>query len=337
MPLLIQTLTDGRSGPRAQAEGLAQAIVLAAGGEVEHALLSPSVASRLMPLPVAAAFTDAAEPCSSGKADIVIGSGKSAQAATLATARRDGAFAVCIDRPRRWGGQFDAIIAPLHDYPSAEAEAKDPRLLLTLGSVGGVAPNKLAAAKEEAERRFAALPRPLLGVLIGGSNRAYSLTPEYCRQLAADILSAAPDMGVIVTASRRTGEDCIRELRRGFAADRCFFYDGSGPDNPYMQLLALADTLLVTGESVNMLSEACSAKKPVYYLRLPPKSARAGAKFRRLQAALERRQLARPWQGKLEEWDAPGYAPGDAPGLNETARAAEFVLTRWRAWRQRGG
>src|SRR5262249_36397001 len=36
------------------------------------------------------------------------------------------------------------------------------------------------------------------------------------------------------------------------------------PDNPYLGFLALADTVIVTGDSMSMIAEACSTGRPVH-------------------------------------------------------------------------
>ena len=47
-----------------------------------------------------------------------------------------------------------------------------------------------------------------------------------------------------------------------------YLWDGEG-ENPYFGLLGLADFLVVTCDSVNMVSEAASTGKPVYVADLP--------------------------------------------------------------------
>jgi uncharacterized protein len=43
---------------------------------------------------------------------------------------------------------------------------------------------------------------------------------------------------------------------------------GSGGDNPYRAFLALADHLVVTGDSMSMLAEAVAARRPLYVFDL---------------------------------------------------------------------
>ncbi|MBE8158674.1 MAG: hypothetical protein HAW59_04725, partial [Betaproteobacteria bacterium] len=154
--------------------------------------------------------------------------------------------------------------------------------------------------------------------------------PQFCREIAGQILAADSRGGVLATASRRTGEKNARVLAEMFSAARCFFYHGAdAAENPYSDILAVADRFLITGDSVNMLSEACAAGKPVQIIAPPQKSARAAAKFRRFHEELIARNLARIWRGTFEEWTPPG--------LNETARAAEFIWRRYCAVRRGRG
>ena len=89
-------------------------------------------------------------------------------------------------------------------------------------------------------------------------------------------------------------------------------WDGSG-DNPYFGFLALADAIVVTEDSVNMVTEAAGTGKPVYVQRLPGRSNRL-ARFHRL---MRERGATRPFQGRLESWS---YAP-----INDTEMVAAAV------------
>ena len=72
----------------------------------------------------------------------------------------------------------------------------------------------------------------------------------------------------MVTASRRTGATNESYLRQHLQGERIRFWDGTG-DNPYLAYLAAAEVLLVTADSVNMISEAASTGKPTYLIDLP--------------------------------------------------------------------
>ena len=52
-----------------------------------------------------------------------------------------------------------------------------------------------------------------------------------------------------------------------------FIWDGSGA-NPYFGMLGAADAIVVTADSVSMISEAAATGKPVYIVELESGSAK---------------------------------------------------------------
>lgn len=104
-------------------------------------------------------------------------------------------------------------------------------------------------------------------------------------------------------------------LRESLAAAPAYIWDGRG-DNPYLAFLAAADFLVVTADSVNMVSEAATTGKPVYVVDLKGGS----SKFRRFHEGLRKDGVTRPFAGRLEHWT---YAP-----LNDTARVATDIRRR---------
>ena len=77
-------------------------------------------------------------------------------------------------------------------------------------------------------------------------------------------------------------------------------WDGSG-ENPYFAFLAFADAIVVTEDSVNMVTEAAGTGKPVYVQSLPGKSRRLS----RFHQLMHERGATRPFEGKLEFWTYP--------------------------------
>src|SRR5262249_20742063 len=108
---------------------------------------------------------------------------------------------------------------------------------------------------------------------------------------------------LIVTPSRRTGEENMKILRDGLQSVPHYIWDGEGY-NPYYGMLGTADYIIATCDSVNMVSEACTTGKPVYVVDLPGGS----DKFRRFHQSIRDDGLARPFAGVLEKWQ---YQPLD--------------------------
>ena len=113
---------------------------------------------------------------------------------------------------------------------------------------------------------LANLPRPWLAVLVGGNSGRFVVTPDKTRRLgslAANLASAAGG-SVVCAESARTPRAAGDALQAQLTAPNLHYRWGSGDDNPYRGLLALADAFVVTGESMSMLGEAVDTGRPLY-------------------------------------------------------------------------
>lgn len=252
--------------------------------------------------------------------DLVIGCGRTTAAPAAAIRRASGgrSFVVHIQNPQLPPSLFDLVVAPEHD---GMAEAGN--VLTTRGAVHRVTPAKLADAAARFADRFADLPRPLVAVLLGGNNRVYRMTEERLAELAEQLagLSRRHGAGLLVTPSRRTGAAGEAILRERLAGLPARIWDGSG-ENPYFAYLALADAVVVTADSVSMISEAASTGKPVLVAELPGGS----GKFRRFHDAMRAHGATRPFTGELAAWSYPK--------LDDTERAAAEIRRRMAAERR---
>jgi uncharacterized protein len=168
---------------------------------------------------------------------------------------------------------------------------------------------------------LAALPRPILSVLIGGANKAYRLTLRRVGEIAEALADVLRGQGgsALVTPSRRTGAAGIALLRDRLENLPAAIWDGRG-ENPYFAYLALADAFMVTADSVSMISEAAATGKPVHILDLDG----GNAKFARFHAAMREAGVTRPFSGRIESWSYP--LPDDTARAGAALR--ELVLER---------
>ena len=244
--------------------------------------------------------------------DLLIGCGRLAVAPALAAKRASGnrVFWVQVQDPRFGRRDIDLMVVPEHD------PARGDNVFRTLGAVHRVTAPLLVEGARRFAPLLAALPRPLVAVLIGGDNRVYRLTEArfaaFADQLAA---LARQGFGLAITPSRRTGAAAEQLLRERLAGLPAIIWDGNG-DNPYFGLLGLADAVLVTADSVSMVSEAAATGKPVHIVDLDGGS----AKFARFHAAMQAAGITRPFSGAIESWR---YAPPD-----DTARAGAEIRRR---------
>ncbi|WP_338332373.1 mitochondrial fission ELM1 family protein [Acetobacter sp. LMG 32666] len=187
---------------------------------------------------------------------------------------------VQIQNPRQSLARFDLILACRHD------DISGPNVLLGRTALHGLTPEELEHAKQEWEPRLAHLPRPLVAALVGGSNGRFQLGEAEARRLAHVLVQTRQDEGgsLIVTASRRTDPKALAALKEIIEPAGGFVWDGEG-DNPYIGLIACADNLLVTIDSVSMMSESVAGRAPVTVFPLPGKSRRINEFVEELELA----------------------------------------------------
>jgi uncharacterized protein len=317
-PRTAWIISPGQVGMKAQCRGLAEAL----GLDYEFKDVKFRAPWRWLPERLLAGDPfDMLEPESPRLdppwPDVAITLGSRCAPIGVAMKRRSGGkvTAIHVQRPAVPPDWLDAVISPWHDG------LKGANVIETEAALHYVTQAKLAAAAEEWRPIFAALKRPLAGVILGGSNgwRRYRFSDEAVARIDENLRKlAASGVGLALTTSRRTDANArtklvatVRELG-GFVHDT-----DAGGANPYLGILALADLLVVTEDSVSMTSEALSTGKPVLVADLDGKSGRIAA----FQAEMRRRGRTRAFEGRPEAWT---YDPP-----RDTERAALEIKRRF--------
>ena len=188
---------------------------------------------------------------------------------------------------------FDLICLPTHDQPK-----HGPNTMVVVGAPHGMTPSRLEEAATEWSARLATCATPRIAVMIGGSTRRRTFTAAMGQQLCQQVnqIATTHHGSLMVTTSRRTGDvvDTIADALDDKV--RLYRWD-SNDDNPYVGYLALADAIIVTGESVSMCSEACGTGKPVY---IYAPSDLITPKHGRLHQALYDGGYAKPFDGGID-------------------------------------
>jgi hypothetical protein len=142
-----------------------------------------------------------------------------------------------------------------------------PNVLHNEAPLHRVTPDRLAGAAAAFEGRIAHLPRPWIVVLAGGPSGPYPFDERAGTRLArqASALAARDGGSLLVTTSARTPVATRRALFQGVTRPAFLYeYRPGATDNPYFAFLAVADQLVVTADSVSMMTEACATGKPVF-------------------------------------------------------------------------
>lgn len=298
-------LQDGRMGTDGQGIGLAHAM---GSPYVTHSI-TLSWWQRLLPpdwmAGLLAPFLFRKRPRPAG----LIGAGRRASYALLAArAVWPGIPVIQIQNPHVNPAAFTYVIAPQHDVLSG------PNVISILGGLHAVTDEKLNAARVEWQPRLENYAAPRVAVLIGGNNKYVTLDEKWVDDLATTLSTLhAAGHALWITASRRTPPALAARLRAALPAENVFFWDGNG-ENPYLGFLSLADFILVTSDSVSMISEALYTDKPVALLRMPG----AGGKFAQFHNAIIK--------GGYTHWFNGNWEVTQRPRLDEASRAAKSLL-----------
>ena len=232
-------------------------------------------------------------------------------AAVGAALHRRGGKVVQVQHPRMDLKKFDLVVVNQHD------EIKGPNVIVTRTALHRATPARLAAERAIWAPRFAHLPRPLVAVLVGGSNGRFRLEGAEGTSLARSLISLMnyDKAGLVITPSRRTPAAVRDALQVSLAPRGAWIWDMQG-ENPYFGMLACADLIVSTMDSISMVSEAVATSAPVLLAELPGKSRRIALFMQLLQDEGRTRQFF----GRVEYWPVKP--------LDDTATAAEEVRRR---------
>ncbi len=314
-------ITDGKAGMDVQCIGVAEAL----GVRYEMKHVEPRGLYRTLapygPVDPKEQFAAPGTPFAPPFPTIAIATGRSSIPYIRTLGRRAGinTFRVVLQDPKTRAGIADLIWVPAHD------RRQGPNVVKTLTAPHGFTTERIAALRSQLPAWIAALPSPRVTVVLGGKNGVYRYTDADDDRLQR-LLKAFADQGAsfLVTPSRRTHKRLIAAVETATRDRPRVIWDGTG-ENPYPMMLAGADRLVVTADSVNMTGEACATGRPVYVFE----PSGGSAKFRRFHEALRRhgttRLLSEPL-GRIEPWT---YAP-----LDSARMIAAEIEQRW--MRRRG-
>lgn len=305
------TLSDGRAGNVRQASALARALDLQPREWMLRARAPWRwIAPRMLPGSRNAFGREFSAALAQPPA-LAIGCGRQGALATR-LARAHGARAVQILDPRLPPTLWDVVIAPRHDG------LRGDNVLPLLGSLNPVDDAWLRLARE-AFAAIGRLPRPRVAVLLGGPASHARYDPAAVQRWLDEVDAAVQADGgsVLLAASRRTPaalRDAIRARYPG--GDAQLWLDDTDGTNPYAGMLAWADRVVCSPDSVNMVSEACSTYVPVFVAGLGQVQGRIRGFMDELVAL-----------GRVRPLEA-GLAPFPVAPLRETERIAGELQAR---------
>jgi mitochondrial fission protein ELM1 len=169
---------------------------------------------------------------------------------------------------------FDLIVTtPQYALP------QHPRILHTEAPMHRVGTAVLDAAAARWRPHVVDLPTPRIAVMLGGHVGPWTLDTAKGRDLGERVDAMAREAGgsLLVSTSARTPPETVDAFASTLSVPhRLYRWHPTDPENPYLGFLALADRIVVTSDSMSMLTEATATGKPVFVFDLvdPPGTAR---------------------------------------------------------------
>ncbi len=268
---------------------------------------------------------------------LFISAGSSAAPFCLACAKATGNKSAVVMTPSVLGTKpFDFAIIPEHD----KHDPKDRNILTTLGAPNHIDVDQLGKIGDNFFKGRDFSGKKVVAVLVGGSDANYKPSPSWAED-ALGALRYVDGVKLLITTSRRTGkalDDKIEDMFTGNPALGYMLILAKKPKvNALTAMFGKATHLLVTEDSVSMVSEAVTAGFRVGLLRVPKTSAEPLKKFfgggtkrfddmfekmrhRKLIVDLGREPDFRKFLAEPEQKHNQDF--------NEAKRAAEWILSR---------
>ncbi len=173
---------------------------------------------------------------------------------------------VHVGRPWNRIERFDLVITtPQYRLPQR------PNVVHNSTTLHRVTIKRLAEEGRKWRAHLAHLPRPYIAVMIGGSSGPYVMDRKAATLLARQANALARNAGgsLLVTTSARTPAGVMDAFAKELDVPaHLFCWSQKSKENPYYGYLALADQIVVTSDTVSMLTEACATRKPVHIFDL---------------------------------------------------------------------
>lgn len=237
--------------------------------------------------------------------DLLVGAGHATHLPMLSARRSHGGKIIVLMRPSLPANWFDLCLIPRHD----QIVASD-NVLLTQGALNSVS---CAGTKD---------PRSGL-ILIGGPSKHYLWDESRLQIQIRQIVGTGPAIQWSMTDSPRT-PDSTRQLLQALRHENLEYVPAADTPRDWVtHRLMTAANVWVSADSMSMIYEALTSGAAVGLLEVP---AKANSRLVSAVTVMIKDGLVTPY----ENWLAGTMLKPPAIVLNESARAARYILDRFK-------
>ena len=210
-----------------------------------------------------------------------------------------------IQDPKISSNNFDYIIAPEHDNP-----LEGNNIIRSVGALHYVTEKEVENSNHE--------EKLVVSIILGGPNKYYLFSENEIEKFIFNITQSKNNITKInIIGSRRTPLQLFENIKKKFNTN-IFNYDFSLKKENYLKLMSEASHIVVTSDSISMISEAAITGKPIYVAELVKN--KNDYRFQRFINLFEKLGIIRRLDQTLDYWT---YEK-----LYETKRIANLILNK---------
>ncbi len=308
-------LTQGMHGMVSQVEGLAKALKL----NYKHQNIKLKPFWNLIP----PKFTPISENLLTEKfvcdCKVIISCGRKSVISSIALKKRFGKeiFNIHIQNPNVSLKHFDIVISPEHD------NLKGDNVITNKGAIHYLSKKEISQNLKYLELEKE--KKQIVAFIIGGPNKYFSYSEEQVHYIFNKVKTLfTPDkFKIIIIPSYRTPENVIKKAFNTFSFNHLVVKEVD--KKAYLSGLALADFIVVTGDSISMISEAAVTGKPIYIAMM--KSMRSSSRFKTFYNQFKSLGIVKDLEDRVDNWsyDKLDEVNRIAPIIREKMKKNEII------------
>jgi Kdo2-lipid IVA lauroyltransferase/acyltransferase len=205
---------------------------------------------------------DSYKPISKAYADIVISCGSLTGAVNLILSRENNARSIVIMKPSLVGlKHFNLAVVPEHDNPGHA-----DNVLITQAALSSIDKKSSRHFADRLQAQLGPIDNGAIGVLIGGDTKNFKIKTKTIQDIIEAVIKISTEYKkeILVSTSRRTARETELYLKQRLSPEpSCRFLIIASEHNPVgavEAILGISDIVLVSEDSVSMISEAALSR-----------------------------------------------------------------------------
>ena len=283
-------LTQGMHGMVSQVEGLAKALNL----NYKHQEIKLKKFWNFIPPFLTPISMSILESQFIFDSKVIISCGRKSVIPSIALKKKykEKVFTIHIQDPKVSLDKFDLIICPEHDNITGN------NVIKTIGAIHYLSEKEIS--KENNYLKIDKENKKIIAFIIGGPNKYYSYSEKEIDFLFNKIKSifTRDKYKLVVIPSYRTPSDIIKKAFNSFGHDHMVVKDVD--KKAYLSALSISDYIVVTCDSISMISEAAITGKPIYVAQMKP--SKNNLRFQKFFSQFKQLNIIKDLTDKIDLW-----------------------------------